>query len=308
LHHETSFPVGKVEFLDLYPINFIEFLNAMEQNALTELLISKNWEQIKIFRHKYIEMLKHYYYIGGMPEVVNSFKKNRDFQKVRDIQKRILEAYEQDFSKHAPNDIVPRIRMLWNSIPTQLAKENRKFIYGLIKEGARAKEFEIAMTWLIDCGLIHKVNRITKPAIPLNAYIDFSAFKLFFVDVGLLNAMGNVDVKTLIEGNSIFEEFKGAITEQFVLQQLIADKIKVYYWSSEKSKAEIDFIIQYKNFVVPIEVKAEENLQSKSLKVFCEKYKPQFAIRTSMSDFRKENWLTNISLYAINNVSFSVFE
>ena len=253
-------------------------------------------------------MLKHYYYIGGMPEVVNSFKKNRDFQKVRDIQKRILEAYEQDFSKHAPNDIVPRIRMLWNSIPTQLAKENRKFIYGLIKEGARAKEFEIAMTWLIDCGLIHKVNRITKPAIPLNAYIDFSAFKLFFVDVGLLNAMGNVDVKTLIEGNSIFEEFKGAITEQFVLQQLIADKIKVYYWSSEKSKAEIDFIIQYKNFVVPIEVKAEENLQSKSLKVFCEKYKPQFAIRTSMSDFRKENWLTNISLYAINNVSFSVFE
>lgn len=304
LHNETSFPVGKVEFLDLYPLNFIEFLNAVNQNVLSSLLESKDWVQIKIFKHKYIEFLRHYYYVGGMPEAVKMYQAGQDFQKIREIQKRILSAYEQDFSKHAPNEIVPRIRMLWNSIPTQLAKENRKFIFGIIKEGARAKDYEVAMTWLIDCGLIHKVTRITKPSIPLKAYMDFSAFKLFLLDVGLLNAMGEVDVKTLLEGNAIFEEFKGAITEQFVLQQLITNKTNVYYWSSEKSKAKIDFIIQNENIIIPIEVKAEENLQAKSLKVFCEKYKPQFAVRTSMSDFRKDNWLINIPLYSINQIKY----
>lgn len=303
LNKHTSFPVGKVEFLDLYPLSFIEFLVAIGQKKLVSLLESKNWELIKTFKQKFIQFLRYYYYIGGMPEAVYSFSINNDFDEVRNIQKEILLAYEQDFSKHAPVEIVPRIRMVWNSIPAQLAKENKKFIYGLIKEGARAKNFEMAITWLIDCGLIHKINRVTKPAIPLKAYIDFSAFKLFLVDIGLLAAMGNIDIKTLLEGNTIFEEFKGAITEQFVLQQMLYTKnFDIFYWSAERSNAEIDFLIQHKGNAIPVEVKAEENLQAKSLKVFCQKYNPEMSIRTSMSDFRKQNWLTNLPLYAISEL------
>lgn len=304
LRRETSFPVGKVNFLDLYPLSYIEFLEALGQKNLVLLLASKNWDLIKTFKEKYIQFLQQYYYVGGMPEVVNSFSKNYDFNEVRKIQHAILQSYEQDFSKHAPNDIVPRIRMLWNAIPGQLAKENRKFIYGIIKKGARAKDFEMALAWLIDCGLIHKINRIAKPAIPLKAYIDLSAFKIFLVDVGLLAAMGNIDVKTLLKGNAIFEEFKGAITEQFIQQQLLGfNDIDTYYWSVQNSSAEIDFIIQYNGNVIPIEVKAKENLQAKSLKVFCNKYKPDFAVRTSMSDFREESWLTNIPLYCISTLA-----
>lgn len=301
MHQQVSFPVGKVEFLDLYPLNFVEFLKALKQDQLVSLLETYNVDLIKSFKSKYINYLKQYYFIGGMPEAVLSFVLNNDFAEVRNIQKSILQAYEQDFSKHAPVDIVPRIRMIWNSIPSQLAKENRKFIYGLIKEGARAKDFELAINWLIDSGLVHKINRINKPAIPLKAYADLSAFKLFIVDVGLLNAMGNIELKTLLEGNTIFTEFKGAVTEQFVLQQLACNKLfDIYYWSADKSTAELDFVIQYKNTVVPIEVKAEENLQAKSLKVFYQKYNTPLTVRTSMSDYRKESWLTNIPLYLMN--------
>src|SRR6186713_2941940 len=220
LHNHTSFPVGKVEFLDLHPLHFQEYLIAAGQPQLADLLETHDWEMIKTFKSKYIELLRQYYYIGGMPEAVLAFITRSDFREVREIQKRILVAYEQDFSKHAPNEIVPRIRMLWNSIPSQLAKENRKFVYSHIKQGARAKEYELAMAWLIDCGLIHKINRATKPAIPLKAYEDVSAFKLYLSDVGLLGAMGDIDVRTLLEGNAIFQEFKGSITEQYVLQQL----------------------------------------------------------------------------------------
>ncbi len=301
LHKQTSFPVGKVEFLDLYPLNFVEFLKALKQHNLAALLETNKIEIIKSFKTKYINYLKQYYFIGGMPEAVSAFALNNDFSEVRNIQKTILQAYEHDFSKHAPVDIVPRIRLVWNSIPAQLAKENRKFIYGLIKEGARAKDFELAINWLIDAGLIYKVNRINKPAIPLKAYMDFSAFKIFVVDVGLLSAMGNIELKTLLEGNNIFMEFKGAITEQFVLQQLIGNNLfDIYYWSAERSSAELDFVVQYKNTIIPIEVKAEENLQAKSLKVFHQKYDTAVAVRTSMSDYRKESWLTNTPLYLIN--------
>jgi len=304
LNRQTSFPVGKVEFLDLHPLSFIEFLQALGEGPLLQLLESKDWLLIKTFKTKYIQLLKQYYYVGGMPEAVLSFSKNSDFDKVRDIQKRILESYEQDFSKHAPREIVPRIRMLWQSIPAQLAKENKKFIYGIIKEGARAKEYELAMSWLIDCGLIYKVNRITKPAIPLKAYEDFGAFKLFIVDIGLLGAMVNMDVKTLLEGNVLFEEFKGALTEQFVMQQLITFKeISTYYWSAENATAEIDFLIQFSGKIIPVEVKAEENLKAKSLKVFYEKYSPALTIRTSMSDFRREEWLMNLPLYALSELT-----
>lgn len=272
----------------------------MGQKPLLDLLLSRDWTLIKSFREKFIQQLRQYYYIGGMPEAVLLFSDRNDFREVRAIQKRILSAYEQDFSKHAPNEIVPRIRMLWNSIPAQLAKENKKFIYGAVKAGSRAKDYELALSWLIDCGLIHKICRASKPGIPLKAYEDPGAFKLFIVDVGLLGAMGDIDVKTLLEGNVIFEEFKGALTEQYVLQQLMMkEDLAIYYWTSGTSTAELDFMIQYAGKVVPIEVKAEENLQAKSLKAFYQRYAPDTSIRTSMSDFRQEEWLVNIPLYAI---------
>ncbi|TSA31253.1 MAG: ATP-binding protein [Porphyromonadaceae bacterium] len=303
LHSNISFPVGKVAFMDLHPLTFLEFLDAIGENALTEMLHSSDWKLITAYKSKYIERLRQYYYVGGMPEAVLKFSENQNFKEVRDIQKQILNAYDQDFSKHAPVEIVPRIRMIWNSIPAQLAKENRKFIYGIIKEGSRAKDYEIALSWLIDCGQVHKVCRATKPAIPLKAYEDRSAFKLFLVDIGLLTAMGDIDAKTLLEGNALFSEFKGALTEQYVFQQLNnTDEFVIYYWSAERSTAEVDFIAQYNGLVVPIEVKAEENLQAKSLKVYREKFSPKVSIRTSMSDFRKQDWLTNLPLYAISEL------
>ncbi len=304
LHENTSFPVGKVEFLDLYPLSFTEFLEALGEHDLNNLIQTQQWVMINAFKTKYIELLKQYYYVGGMPEVVSSYAMNQDFSEIRQIQQHILNSYEQDFSKHAPADVVPRIRMVWNSVPAQLSKENRKFIYGLIKQGARAKEFELALAWLTDCGLIHKINRVSKPALPLKAYEDMGAFKLYLLDIGLLGAMANLDVKTLLDGNLIFSEFKGALTEQYVLQQLVTDaEISIFYWSSEKSDGEIDLLIQYKNEIVPIEVKAAENLQAKSLRAFAEKNKSKMAIRTSMSDFREETWLTNLPLYAINELT-----
>ena len=238
-----------------------------------------------------------------MPEAVETFIETHDFNHVREVQNNLLTAYEQDFSKHAPNEAVPRIRMLWTSIPTQLAKENRKFVFGLIRQGARAREYELAMQWLLDCGLIYKVGRVTKPDMPLMAYQDSSSFKLFVLDVGLLSAKSGLDVKSLLEGNKVFEEFKGALTEQYVLQQLITNKhIIPFYWTAERSNGEIDFIFQSGLDIVPLEVKASENLQAKSLKSYCARYKPKHAIRTSMSDYRKEEWLTNIPLYAINGI------
>ncbi|HQW56346.1 MAG TPA: ATP-binding protein [Saprospiraceae bacterium] len=303
LHAQISFPVGKVAFMDMYPLTFLEFLDAIGENALVEILKSADWTLITVYKSKYIDLLRQYYYVGGMPEAVLNFSKHSNFLEVRDIQKQILEAYEQDFSKHAPLEIVPRIRMIWNSIPAQLAKEHRKFIYGIIKEGSRAKDYELAISWLIDCGQVSKVCRTSKPAIPLKAYEDRSAFKLFLVDVGLLAAMGNIDSKTLLEGNTIFTEFKGALTEQYVFQQLNStNEYVIYYWSAQRSSAEIDFVVQYSSLIVPIEVKAEENLQAKSLKVYSEKFKPKIAIRTSMSDFRKQDWLTNLPLYAISEL------
>ena len=309
LHKHASFPVGKVEFLDLFPLNFTEFLLALNQQPMLDLLNSQDWTLIKSFKEKYIGFLRQYYYIGGMPEAVLSFRSQNDFKEVRTIQKRILLAYEQDFSKHAPAEIVPRIRMLWNSIPAQLAKENRKFIYGAVKPGSRAKDYELALSWLIDCGLTYKVCKASKPGIPLKAYEEYGTFKLFIADVGLLGAMGDIDVKTLIAGNVIFEEFKGALTEQYVLQQLKPfSDFAIYYWSAGNSTAEIDFLVQYQGLVIPIEVKASENLQAKSLKTFCQKYSSPMAIRTSMSDFRKETWMTNLPLYAICELTQFIHE
>lgn len=303
MHQGTSFPVGKVNFMDLLPLSFFEFLDALNQKDLLNVLKNNEFDMINVFSNKYKEFLKLYYYIGGMPEVVNSYVEQKDLMEVRNIQKTLLKDYEQDFSKHAPTNIVPRIRQLWNNIPTQLAKENKKFIYGLIKEGARAREYEIALSWLIDCGLVYQVSRVNNCKIPLSAYQDFNAFKLYMLDVGLLAAMANLDSKTILEGNDIFEEFKGSLTEQYVLCQLKeCTDLNVFYWSSEKGIAEIDFIAQIGNNNVPIEVKSSENLQAKSLKSFVEKYNTNINVRTSMADFRKEEWLTNIPLYCIGNI------
>ena len=303
LHPGTSFPVGKVEFMDLYPLSFSEFMLAMGKEQYAELLESKDYEMITTFKQEYINLLKQYFFVGGMPEVVAHYVDNKDFQGVREIQRRILDAYEQDFSKHAPNEIVPRIRMLWNSIPAQLAKENKKFIYGLIKEGARAKEYETALLWLTDCGLIHQVNRVNAPNIPFKAYEDLKAFKLFTLDVGLLSCMVGLHQSALLSGNDLFREFKGALTEQYVLQQLkTLDNLNVYYWTNDRNRAEIDFLIGSEGRVIPVEVKAEVNLQSKSLKTFRDKYDIEISVRTSMSDYKKEERLINLPLYAISNI------
>ncbi len=303
LHQNISYPVGKVEFLDLFPLSFSEFLMACDQLPLLDLIERKDWSMIQRFKGKLIQNLRHYYFVGGMPEAVQSFCRNNDFQKVRKIQKDILDAYESDFSKHAPLSIVTRIRMLWNSILAQLAKENRKFIYSLVKTGSRAKDYELALSWLVDCGLVYKVYRANKPGLPLKAYEDPGAFKLFIADVGLLGAMGNLDLQTLLVGNRIFEEFKGALSEQYVLQQMKTNpELVIYYWSADRSIAEIDFLIQYKGKIIPVEVKAEENLKAKSLRTFCQKYAPETAIRTSMSDYREESWMTNLPVYAINQI------
>ncbi|MBD5503307.1 MAG: ATP-binding protein [Lachnospiraceae bacterium] len=300
LHEGTSFPVGKVDFCDLYPLTFREFLLACGEEKLVEILDRNDWTTMQIFKTKYVDYLKYYYYVGGMPEAVLEFTTNRDVKSVRDVQNRLLYAYENDLSKHAPKEIVTRIRMLWNSIPTQLAKENKKFIYGLIREGARAREYEVAITWLMDVGLVYRINRVKKPDFPLRAYQDFSAFKLFIVDIGLLGAMSRLDAKIILEGNRLFEEFKGALTEQYVLQQLIVNpENDIFYWSAENATSELDFLIQTDDRIVPMEVKAEENLQAKSLKVFMQKYKIENAVRVSMSGFREQDWLINFPLYNI---------
>lgn len=303
LHRGTSFPVGKVDFLKLYPLSFQEFLMAIGKKQFSELLDQQDFSMITSFRETYADALKQYYFVGGMPEAVESFAENQDFNEVRQIQKQILAAYEQDFSKHAPNEVVPRLRMLWNSIPAQLAKENKKFIYGLVREGARAKDYETALLWLSDCGLVHRVSRVNAPGIPLRAYEDMKAFKLFVLDVGLLGCMTGLHQRTLLDGNALFVEFKGALTEQYVCQQLktLAD-LELCYYTNDRGSCEVDFVVDTGGRVMPLEVKAETNLRAKSLRTYREKFSPELAIRTSMADYRKEDGLVNLPLYAIGQI------
>lgn len=301
LHKGTSFPVGKVEFMDLYPMSFTEFAKAARKERFISLLDNKDFELMTSYKDEYVELLKQYYYVGGMPEVVSNFIENSDFGLVREIQEQILKAYEQDFSKHAPTEVIPRIRMLWNNIASQLTKENKKFIYGLIKEGSRAKEYEMALLWLIDCGLVHKVERIKTPNLPLKAYVDLKAFKLFILDIGLLSCMVKLNQSVLINGSELFKEFKGALTEQYTLQQLVTMKnVDTYYWTNDRGSAEIDFVVDIENAITPIEVKAETNLKAKSLKSYHEKFSPLLSVKLSMSDYKKEEWVVNIPLWAIS--------
>lgn len=308
VNHNVSFPVGKVDFMTLRPLSFIEFIDALGERQLLDLLNSDDISLISMFRDRYINLLKTYYFVGGMPEVVKMYVNTSSWNKVRRVQKDILIAYDSDFGKHAPINIVPRIRQVWNNIPAQLAKENKKYIYSLIREGARAKEYELALAWLEDAGLIYKVPRVESPKIPLKSYENIDAFKIYILDVGLLAAMTDLTAQTLLEGNDIFTEFKGALTEQYVLEEMKSLDLYAAYWSRDKgSMAEVDFISQINDQIVPIEVKAEENLQSKSLRVFYDKYQSETNIRTSLSDYRKDDWLTNLPLYMINQVANRVY-
>ena len=301
LHSGISFPVGKIQLLDMYPMSFLEFLDAIGNEELALLVRNADFQMMKVFRDKLTLLLKQYFFLGGMPEVVQEFIKNRDYNKARKIQKDLVQLYEYDFSKHASGITSERLRLVYNSIPSQLGKENKKFIYGHLRSGARSKEYEDAIQWLVDCGLVIRVSRVSKAGLPLLGYADLNAFKLFLNDVGLLSAMGDLDARTLLEGSQIFEEYKGSLTEQYILTQLISElKLNPFYYSEERSTAEIDFLVQLGGNVIPIEVKATENLQAKSLKVYAEKYKPNYVIRTSLSDYRKEDWLINLPLYAIS--------
>ena len=303
VHENVSFPVGKVDMLDLYPFSFREILLAMDEKNLVMALDSKDFSIIDNFSDKFLFWLKNYYYIGGMPAVVDLFRRNKDYVKARQIQKDILRQYEQDFGKHVDAKNLPRIRMVWQSIPIQLAKENKKFFFGQIKKGARSSDFEIAIQWLMDSGLIYKVNRVNEPHMPLKAYINMSAYKLFILDIGLLGALSDLPAKTILEKDEIFVEFKGAFTEQYVLQQLICDtQYTPYYYGTDKSTFEQDFMIQMEDKIVPIEVKAEGNIRSQSLKVYCEKYRPKKAVRFSTLKYMDQGWMVNIPLYAVSTL------
>ena len=298
MHGGDSFPVGKVDFLSLQPMTFMEFLHAAGQGRLAKLITDAGWGAMVYVKDRLIQLLRTYYYVGGMPEAVKAYCDGLGYEEVRRIQANILMTYENDFSKHAPASEVPRIKMVWHSITSQLSKENRKYIYGVLRQGARAREFEVAVEWLQDAGLVYKVNRTKSGEMPLSAFEDFGSFKLFMLDVGLMCAMNKIPSDAILLGNDIFSTYRGAMTEQYVCQQLMREADFIYYWSADNSRGEIDFLIQKDNRIIPIEVKAEENLKAKSLSAFVARYPSLHAVRLSMSDYREQDWMTNVPLYA----------
>lgn len=300
LHEGTSFPVGKVDMLYMYPMDFEEFLLAMGKEQLVELLRNNSWAALTPLRGMLTELLRQYYFVGGMPEAVKTYVERGDIWEVRSIHSKIIDAYRNDMSKHVPKQQVQRINMVWNSIPSQLARDNKKFIYGALRKGARANDFEIAIQWLVDSGLVHKVHRISKPVVPLKFYEDMSSFKLFLLDCGLLGALSETPPEQILIGDNVFEEYKGAFTENYVLQQLKSlPRTFVYYYSNDNSTLEIDFVVQHDAHIIPIEVKAEENLRAKSLRQFVTDNSGLHGVRFSMSDYREQDWLTNVPLWAV---------
>lgn len=300
LHEGTSFPVGKVDMLYMYPMDFEEFLLAMGKEQLVELLRNNSWAALTPLRGMLTELLRQYYFVGGMPEAVKTYVERGDIWEVRSIHSKIIDAYRNDMSKHVPKQQVQRINMVWNSIPSQLARDNKKFIYGALRKGARANDFEIAIQWLVDSGLVHKVHRISKPVVPLKFYEDMASFKLFLLDCGLLGALSETPLEQILIGDNVFEEYKGAFTENYVLQQLKSlPRTFVYYYSNDNSTLEIDFVVQHEAHVIPIEVKAEENLRAKSLRQFVTDNSGLHGVRFSMSDYREQDWLTNVPLWAV---------
>lgn len=298
LHGGTSYPVGKVEELRLYPMTFLEFLSAMGKTQLVNVLTSQNWSVVGLLASELISLLRQYYYVGGMPAAVLAYVERHGLQEVRTIQNQILADYRRDFSKHAPDREVPRINMVWDNIPAQLAKENKKFIYGAMMKSARASNFEMAIQWLIEAGLAYKVMRVNAPHVPLKFYEDAEAFKLFMLDVGLMGAMADTSAESILVGDSVFSEYKGAFTELYVFTQLKALGLPLYYHSTNNSTIEIDFLTQKDGKVVPIEVKAEVNVKSKSLRTFITKNPELHGIRFSMLPYEQQDWMTNVPLYA----------
>lgn len=298
LHHGVSYPVGKVEELRLYPMTFIEFLNAMGKSRLADIITTQNWDVMTLIEAEYISLLRQYYYVGGMPAAVLAHVEQRGLKEIREIQQQIITDYRRDFSKHAPEREVPRINMVWDSIPAQLAKENKKFVYGAVKKSARAADFEMAIQWLIDAGLAYKMQRVNSAKMPLKFYEDANAFKLFMLDVGLMGAMAETSAQSMLVGNDIFSEYKGAFTELYVYTQLKTLNLSLYYHSVDNSTIEIDFLTQWHDKVVPIEVKAEVNVKSKSLHTFINANPELKGIRYSMLPYKEQEWMTNIPLYA----------
>lgn len=301
VHSGTGFPVGKVNMLDLHPMSFGEFLDAKGERYLREVVDSGDWQLIEPFSSKLEDHLREYYYVGGMPEIVQSYVHDADFGRTRDMQLEIAAAYENDMSKHLSSAEAEAAIAAWRSLPRHLAEENKRFIFGHVREGARARQFHGAVTWLVKAGLCCKVPRVSRPGIPLSAYVDDSIFKLFCLDVGLLGALADLDYRSIIDGNRIFTEFKGALTEQYVCQELIAGGLAPHYWSAENSRGEVDFLVQCEGRIYPIEVKAEENLRAKSLAAFNERYEGVHPRRFSLSGYRDQGWMSNVPLYAIGN-------
>ena len=299
IHQNQSFPVGMVEILPMFPMSFHEFLTATGNQQLVELLLACDWDIVNTLNEKYIDLLRQYYYVGGMPEAVKAYVEGEGLHAVRKIQKEILTGYRKDFSKHAPKKEVPRIEMVWDSLPSHLAKENKKFIYGALRKGSRAKDFEIAITWLKDAGLIYKIHRVSKVEMPLKFYEDFDVFKIFPLDVGLLGAMTDVPASQMLVGDNCFTEFKGAFTECYVNEQLARIQIPTYYFSGNDTEIEIDFAVQTENRVIPIEVKSEESVRSKSLKTYIDKNPSLKGLRVSMKNYIDQGWMENVGLYAI---------
>lgn len=301
-----SFPVGQVDFLELFPMNFCEFLEAIGEEKLARLILDYHFDITETFYEQYVNLLKLYMCVGGMPEVVKNFSVQRDLFEVRRLQKNILSGYRSDFSKYTTSSNVGKIAAIWDSVPSQLARENNKFSYKHIKEGARAREYSSALEWLTLTGLIYKVNKVTKPSLPLTGYENGAFFKIYMIDIGLLCAMSNLDFKTIIEGNTVFEEFKGALAEQFVFQEMkFLNELTICYWGSDSGNAEVDFVVQKGEQIIPIEVKASVNLKAKSLSLYRQKYQPEKAIRTSLARLEINNGLYNIPLYLIGHVMFN---
>ena len=298
-HKDDSFPVGKVSFIHIYPLCFTEFLCAIGREGLADMLQSKDYTAIDAFAETYTDLLRQYYYVGGMPEAVKTYVEEQDYKVVRQVQNEILESYKNDFSNHPPKEIVKRMIMLWDNIPAQLAKENKKFIYTAVRSGARARDFETAIQWLCDAGVVYKVTRVRSGEMPLRGFEDMDAFKLYVLDIGLHGAMAGLDAMTLVQGNELFLQYKGALTEQFAMQEMCChNDMEIHYWTPEESRAEMDFVVQHAGEVIPIEVKAEQHLRAKSISIYIQQNHPRHIIRTSLAPYKQGETVTDIPLYA----------
>ena len=298
-HKDDSFPVGKVSFIHIYPLCFTEFLCAIGREGLADMLQSNDYTAIDAFAETYTDLLRQYYYVGGMPEAVKTYVEEQDYKAVRQVQNEILESYKNDFSNHPPKEIVKRMIMLWDSIPAQLAKENKKFIYTAVRRGARARDFETAIQWLCDAGVVYKVTRVCSGEMPLRGFEDMDAFKLYVLDIGLHGAMAALDAMTLVQGNELFLQYKGALTEQFAMQEMhCLNDMEIHYWTPEESRAEMDFVVQHAGEVIPIEVKAEQHLRAKSISIYIKQNHPRHIIRTSLALYKQGETVTDIPLYA----------